>query len=140
MFENIEERNKLVDKLVDKVTNDYNSFIDALLLTRDIEQMAFRTTVLTWVKHNIIDNNGVIFRRIQEGNAQGIEALYWVDKETVEILIASEINFIINVESSLDFKFDNLGRMFLYSETNVSDILVNALDRVVYKQRKKGWF
>lgn len=138
MFENIEERNKLVNKLVDKVTNDYNSFIDALLLTRDIEQMAFRTTVLTWVKHNIIDNNGVIFRRIQEGNAQGTEALYWVDRETVEILIASEINFIINVESSLDFKFDNLGRMFLYSETNVSDILVNALDRVVY-HNKGGW-
>lgn len=64
MFENIEERNKLVDKLVDKVTNDYNSFMDALLITRDIEQMAFCTTVLTWVKHNIIDNNGVIFRRI----------------------------------------------------------------------------
>lgn len=137
MFENIEERNKLVDKLVDKVTNDYNSFMDALLITRDIEQMAFCTTVLTWVKHNIIDNNGVIFRRIQEGNARGTEALYWVDRETVEILIASEINFIINMESSLDFEFDNLGRMFLYSETNVSDILVSILDRVAY--HNKGW-
>lgn len=137
MFENIEERNKLVDKLVDRVTNDYNNFIDTLLLTRDIEQMAFRTTVLTWVKHNIIDNNGVIFRRIQERNAQGTKALYWVDRETVEILIASKINFIINVESSLDFKFDNLGRMFLYSETNISDILVSVLDRVVY--HNKGW-
>lgn len=137
MFENIEKRNKLVDKLVDKVTNDYNNFTDTLLRTRDIEQMAFRTTVLTWVKHNIIDNNGVMFRRIQEGNAQGTKALYWVDRETVEILIASEINFIINVESSLDFKFDNLGRIFLYSETNISDILVSVLDRVAY--HKKGW-
>lgn len=137
MFENIEERNKLVDKLVVKVTNDYNNFTDTLLRTRDIEQMAFRTTVLTWVKHNIIDNNGVIFRRIQERNAQGTEALYWVDRETVEILIASKINFIINVESSLDFKFDNLVRMFLYSETNISDILVSVLDRVVY--HNKGW-
>lgn len=157
--ENISERNKLVDKLVKLIKVEWEEekrkfiiaqhiyFDEDACLTKEkfaefnsvLDTLAAYSNALAWIKHNVIDNNGIIFRHISQSDGNG-NAIFWVDTETIEILI-KEKNFVRRVMlKCLDYvnsEFNNLSRLFTYGETNIADEIVSILDRVQYKKIKE---
>lgn len=158
-MENISERNKLVDKLIELIKVEWEEekrkfiitqhtyFNEDVCLTKEnvaefnsvLDTLAAHSNALAWIKHNVIDNNGIIFRRISQSDGNG-NAIFWVDTETIEILI-KEKDFVRRVMlKCLDYvilEFNNLGMLFTYGETNIANEIVSILDRVYYKKIKE---
>ena len=160
-MENINKRNKLVDELMRLIKAEWDKqkikfvgeqcvyFNNDFCLSDDkleqfnsvLDKVAAWSTALAWVKHNVIDDNGTIFRRISQSDGEG-NAIFWVDTETIEILIANKDfvkRIIFKCYSSLNDidGFNNLGELFTYGETNIAHKIVSILDRVYYKRIKE---
>lgn len=153
-MESIKERNKLVDKLIEVITQEWNelkyNFIQECCQTFDSEYLGWdeinedvddnclkeigvKSTVLAWVKSKIIDNNGAIFRRYHMADNNIGKAIFWVDTETIKILLHNK-DFIIRIlhnamkDATYHFYFDFLN----YDETRISDAIISVLERVMY--------
>lgn len=102
MFEDVDMRNELVNKLVERVKQDYEKerdfFIQLLYNTNKeteqqenwdngtLDDVTTCAVILSWIKHRVIDSNGNMFRTFQEMNIQNNTACYFVDKDVVELL------------------------------------------------------
>lgn len=158
-MENISKRNKLVDKLVELIKVEWEEekrkfiieqhiyFNEDACLTKEkfaeydsiLDTLTAHSNALAWIKHNVIDNNGIIFRRISQSDGNG-NAIFWVDTETIEILI-KEKDFVrrvmLNCLDYVNSEFNKLGMLFTYGETNIAYEVVSILDRVYYKKIKE---
>lgn len=152
MFESINEHNKLVDKLVAKIKTDYNTAKHSFLISlRGIELfdddkscdfISIHSTVLSWIKHNIIDNNGQMFRIYSEANIQNDTAIYYVNQDDIEVLLYEIENFIAHLEFYLmnngnyKFNYNNIGSIFCIEERNLHQI-ISPLERVIWHKSEK---
>ena len=155
-MESIDGRNKLVDKLIELIKVEWEEqkrkFIisqcayfnkDACSIEAETENfnltlntLSAWSSALAWTKHNVINNNGTIFRRISESDGNG-NAIFWVDTETIEILIKEKDfvrRIILKCLDSVSVEFNSLGLLFTYGETNIADRIVSILERVFYKK------
>lgn len=152
MFESINEHNKLVDKLVAKIKTDYNTAKHFFLISlRGIELfdddkscdfISIHSTVLSWIKHNIIDNNGQMFRIYSEANIQNDTAIYYVNQDDIEVLLYEIENFIAHLEFYLmnngnyKFNYNNISSIFCIEERNLHQI-ISPLERVIWHKSEK---
>lgn len=157
-MESINKRNKLVDELIQLIKEEWEKqkfkfvstqcayFDNDFCLSDDgleqfnntLDTLAVWSTAMAWVKHNVIDDNGAIFRRISQSDGKG-NAIFWVDTETIKILIANK-DFVERIMfkcfSSLNDidEFNNLGELYTYCETNIANKIISILDRAYYKR------
>lgn len=163
IVESIKEHNALVDKLVEQIQTQWLQEDERLRYkigsymkevsenkspvdTEESELMFLsHAVVLRWVKENILDNNGAIFRTIFPAiPCQNKDmAAFWVDRETIEILINKPVNIIAKLCSNLSlysYSINALDMLFCLDETNISQTLVTVFDQVMVKkwQRKNS--
>lgn len=147
-MENINKRNKLVDELVQLIKEEWNKqksnfaseqciyFDNNFCLSDDgleqfndtLDTIAAWSTALVWVKHNVLDNNGAIFRRISQSDGEG-NAIFCVDTEAIEILIVNK-DFVKRIISKC---FNNWGELYTYCENNIANKIISISDRVFHK-------
>ena len=157
-MESIKKRNKLVDELIEVIKQEWKkvklNFISECCIIFDcngftlgdmnnqinddvLKVISAKSTALAWVKSEIIDNNGIIFRRYHMADNNTGQAVFWVDTETIKILIHNK-DFVIRilnkaekgVMNHMHFNFLN------YAEDNISDSIISIPERVMYQEKK----
>ena len=147
MFENIQEHEELVKKFIEGVKKDYNKHIEqfitslSIMTKEDLEEdihyilddIPLTSTVLSWVKTNIIDYGEIMLNKCQYKDTDKNEAIYYVNKEDLEILMKS--NFIRTVEINIIMHYINintLGDLFNITIENFSNYFIDLMDRTNY--------
>lgn len=151
-YENVDKHDELVNKLVEKIKKDYVAYQEKNLTKSDLQEVAdvlndsdddlrgnvidivaMKFALLSWVKHNIVDTNGHIFRcYITADTIQNI-AIYYVDETDLNILLGKE-NFLADLEIALarndTYAIEDLCAI---SEQNISELMITMLERCMYK-------
>lgn len=138
-MENIKEHDILVDKFLEKVKQDYqkhyNQFIQNMTLMEQDEDFVLydipvNSTVLSWVKTNIIDNNAQMFRRVQYKNNDNNTAIHYVHSDDIKIFMKDD--FITRLLTHITVKDNNINSLawlFTLEETNISNRLISIFER-----------
>lgn len=151
-MESIIERNILVNKLIAKIKSEYESERAQLLMllnfdadyisktsTSDldsiIEYTAYRTTLLSWIRTCILDNNGMMFRAYQQSDGND-NAVFWVSTDCIHILLGAQ-NTIQHIGSRFPANLDGIHSLLTIDETNVDNLLVSVLEYAAHRTHKK---
>ena len=158
-YENVDKHDELVNKLVEKIKKDYVAYQEKNLTKSDLQEVAdvlndsdddlkgkvidivaMKFTLLSWVKHNIVDTNGHIFRcYITADTIQNI-AIYYVDETDLNILLG-KANFLADLEIALarndTYAIEDLCAI---SEQNISELMITRLERCMYKLSLRGQY
>ena len=153
-MESIIERNILVNKLIAKMRTEYEAERTKLFrllsiesnaesvstasdndLDSVIEHIAYRTTLLSWIKTCIIDNNGMMFRAYQQSDGND-NALFWVSTDCINILMEAP-NLIAHIGSRFPANLAGLESLLTITDTNVDTRLVSIFEYAVYRKHKK---
>lgn len=139
-MENIKEHDILVDKFLEKVKQDYqkhyNQFIQNMTLMEQDEDFVLydipvNSTVLSWVKTNIIDNNAQMFRRVQYKNNDNNTAIHYVHSDDIKIFMKDDfITRLLTHITVKDNDINSLTWLFSMDHTNISNRLISILERV----------
>ena len=156
-YENVDKHDELVNKLVEKIKKDYVAYQEKNLTKSDLQEVAdvlndsdddlkgkvidivaMKFTLLSWVKHNIVDTNGHIFRcYITADTIQNI-AIYYVDETDLKILLGKE-NFLTDLEIALarsdTYVIEDLCTI---SERNISELMITMFERCMYQLSLRG--
>ncbi len=144
-MENIKEHDILVDKFLEKVKQDYQKHFNQFILNislmeqyeleQDTEFVLYdipvNSTVLSWVKTNIIDNNAQMFRRVQYKNNDNNTAIHYVHSDDIKIFMKDD--FITRLLTHITVKDNNINSLawlFSMDHTNISNRLISILERV----------
>lgn len=145
-MENMKKHDIAVDKLLEKIKKDYqkhlNKFIQELAcypqphLAQDELFISYEipviSTILSWVKTNIIDNNAQLFRIMINRDCSNGTAVYYVPSEDIEILM--QWDFILNLETHIlnaNCDINKMTWLFTLNETNISNRLISIFERVI---------
>ena len=151
-METISERDNLVNKLVQKLSTEYeterNQFLQTLQFsdvqiahTKDselnyyVDYIAFKAGLLAWVKQYLIDMNGAVFRAFRSCDSSG-NAIFYVDTDCIQILLEAE-NTISHIASRFRFKLTGLYELFQLDETNIDHMLVSAIEYAAYRNNSR---
>lgn len=156
-YENVDKHDELVNKLVEKIKKDYVAYQEKNLTKLDLQEVAdvlndsdddlkskvidivaMKFVLLSWVKHNIVDTNGHIFRcYITADTIQNI-AIYYVDETDLKILLGKE-NFLTDLEIALarsdTYVIEDLCTI---SERNISELMITMFERCMYQLSLRG--
>ena len=152
MLENIKEHEELVKKFIEKVKIDYEKHLDIFIgsissaTTEELEadkeyinyDIPITSTILSWIKTNIIDYGEVLLNAINHDYSETNEAIYYINKEDIEILMESD--FITKVEGKILMVRDNinaLSELFGITVRNFSNYFISILDRTYYDNHKE---
>jgi hypothetical protein len=154
--ESIIERNILVDKLISKMSTEYEaertklfrllsieSNAESISTASDndldsvVEHIAYRTTLLSWIKTCIIDNNGMMFRAYQQSDGND-NAVFWVSTDCINILLEAS-NLIAHIGSKFSPNLAGIDSLLSITDTNVNTRLVSILEYAVYRKHKKDY-
>ena len=114
---------------------DYISKTSASDLDFIVEYTAYRTTLLSWIKTCILDNNGMMFRAYQQSDGND-NAVFWVSTDCVHILLGTQ-NTIQHIGSRFPANLDGIDSLLTINETNVDNLLVSVLEYASYRMHKK---
>ena len=145
MFEDVDMRNELVDKLVERVKQDYEKerdfFIQLLYNTNKetepqenwdngtLDDVATRSVILSWIKHKIINSNGAMFREERESRLQDNTSQYYISRDIVELLTYGKrtlyqfLEFYVTKNNIPVIRFLDLGNIFNLYASNFSFII-----------------
>ena len=154
MLENIKEHEELVKKFIEKVKIDYEKHLDIFIgsissaTTEELEadkeyvnyDIPITSTILSWIKTNIIDYGEILFNTINHNYSETNEAIYYINKEDIEILMESD--FITNIEGKILMVGDNinaLSELFSITVRNFSNYFISILDRTHYDNHKEDF-
>ena len=144
-MENIKEHDILVDKFLEKVKQDYQKHFNKFILNiclmkkyeleQDTEFVSYdipvNSTVLSWVKTNIIDNNAQMFRRVQYKNNDNNTAIHYVHSDDIKIFMKDDfITRLLTHITVEDNNINSLAWLFSMDHTNISNRLISILERV----------
>lgn len=144
-MENIKEHDILVDKFLEKVKQDYQKHFNQFILNislmeqyeleQDTEFVLYdipvNSTVLSWVKTNIIDNNAQMFRRVQYKNNDNNTAIHYVHSDDIKIFMKDDfITRLLTHITVKDNDINSLAWLFSTDQTNISNRLISILERV----------
>lgn len=144
-MENIKEHDILVDKFLEKVKQDYQKHFNQFILNislmeqyeleQDTEFVLYdipvNSTVLSWVKTNIIDNNAQMFRRVQYKNNDNNTAIHYVHSDDIKIFMKDDfITRLLTHITVKDNDINSLAWLFSMDHTNISNRLISILERV----------
>ena len=152
MLENIKEHEELVKKFIEKVKIDYEKHLDIFIVsissatTEELEadkeyinyDIPITSTILSWIKTNIIDYGEILFNTINHNYSETNEAIYYINKEDIEILMESD--FINTVEGKILMVSDNinaLSELFSITVRNFSNYFISILDQTYYNNHKE---
>lgn len=144
-------KNLLKKKFIEGVKKDYNNHLEqfitslSIMTKEDLEEdiqyilddIPLTSTVLSWVKTNIIDYGEILLNKYRCKDTDKNEAIYYVNKEDLAILMES--NFIRTVEINIIMHYINintLGELFNLTIENFSNYFIDLIDRTNYATKR----
>ena len=149
-MEKIKDREKLVEKVIEKFKVDYiectkNDYINKEIAnvqfenpTEDTDFAIIYATLLLWIKKNIIDTNGAMFktfwRRFGEEEAQFI-----VQTSDLKVILKYD-NFIWNMYYRLIEDYDKYGINTIFilgsvKDCNFADEFIGIIDKIILEKK-----
>lgn len=150
-MEKIKDREKLVEKVIEKFKADYiectkNSYINKEIAnvqfenpTEDTDFAIIYATLLLWVKKNIIDTNGAMFKTFWKRFGEE-EAQFIVQTSDLEVIPKYD-NFILNMYYRLIEEYDIYGinTIFILSsveDRNFAHEFIGIIDKLLLEKGK----
>lgn len=152
MWEDIEKHEKLVSQLVEKIKDEYDKEVEIFMTSADIlslrsqyskeqiiEEISIRSTLLSYIKTNIIDTNGAIFNDWIRRDGKEGKAIYYLKETDIYILLSE--NFYVRLLCFITRGHTNINAiraLLALSGSNIRN-LISILERVIFDKDMEGF-
>lgn len=152
MWEDIEKHEKLVSQLVEKIKDEYDKEVEIFMTSADIlslrsqyskeqiiEEISIRSTLLSYIKTNIIDTNGAIFNDWIRRDGKEGKAIYYLKEIDIYILLSE--NFYVRLLCFITRGYTNINAiraLLALSGSNIRN-LISILERVIFDRDMEGF-
>lgn len=150
-MEKIKDREKLVAKVIEKFKADYiectkNGYINKEIAnvqfenpTKDTDLTIIYATLLLWIKKNIIDTNGAMFKTFWKSFGEE-EAQFIVQTSDLKVILKYD-NFIWNMYYRLIEDYDKYGINTIFILRSIEDRtfageFIGIIDKLLFEKDK----